>query len=111
MIGRGTAALIITAIGAMIAVVAFIVFVEGGQRRIPVQYAKRVIGRKVVGMLRVIVQALSDRRDRFRHVNLLAFPCSLSKYTAHRTYFQELNQGLQPQSPYPALCEAWLAAG
>jgi len=33
----------------MIAVVGFIVFVEGGQRRIPVQYAKRVVGRKVMG--------------------------------------------------------------
>ena len=33
----------------MVAVVAFIVFVEGGQRRIPVQYAKRVMGRKVMG--------------------------------------------------------------
>jgi preprotein translocase subunit SecY len=33
----------------MIAVVGFIVFVEGGQRRIPVQYAKRVMGRKVMG--------------------------------------------------------------
>ncbi|MBI3662234.1 MAG: preprotein translocase subunit SecY [Acidobacteria bacterium] len=33
----------------MVAVVAFIVFVEGGQRRIPVQYAKRVVGRKVMG--------------------------------------------------------------
>ena len=67
---------------------------------------QRVIGRKGVGMLRVIVQALSDRRDRFRQVNLLAFPLSLSKYTAHRTYFQELDQGLQPQSPYHALCAA-----
>jgi preprotein translocase subunit SecY len=33
----------------MLAVVAFIVFVERGQRRIPVSYAKRVIGRKVYG--------------------------------------------------------------
>src|ERR1700688_3155712 len=33
----------------MVAVVAFIVFVEGGQRRIPVQYAKRVVGRRVMG--------------------------------------------------------------
>ena len=33
----------------MLAVVAAIVFVEGGQRRIPVQYAKRVVGRKVYG--------------------------------------------------------------
>ncbi len=33
----------------MIAVVAFIVFVERSERRIPVQYAKRVVGRKVMG--------------------------------------------------------------
>jgi preprotein translocase subunit SecY len=33
----------------MVAVVGFIVFVERGQRRIPVQYAKRVVGRRVYG--------------------------------------------------------------
>jgi preprotein translocase subunit SecY len=33
----------------MIAVVAFIVWVERSERRIPVQYAKRVVGRKVMG--------------------------------------------------------------
>jgi preprotein translocase subunit SecY len=33
----------------MVAVVAFIIFVEQGQRRIPVQYAKRVVGRRMYG--------------------------------------------------------------
>ena len=33
----------------MVGVVAFIIFIEQGQRRIPVQYAKRVIGRKLYG--------------------------------------------------------------
>ena len=33
----------------MISVVAFIVLVERGERRIPVQYAKRVIGRRMMG--------------------------------------------------------------
>ncbi len=33
----------------MVLVVGFIVFVERGQRRIPVQYAKRVVGRRVYG--------------------------------------------------------------
>ena len=33
----------------MILVTAFIVFMERGQRRIPVQYAKRVVGRKIYG--------------------------------------------------------------
>ncbi|HEX2695690.1 MAG TPA: preprotein translocase subunit SecY [Acidobacteriota bacterium] len=35
--------------GMMLAVIAFIVYVERGQRRIPVSYAKRVVGRKVYG--------------------------------------------------------------
>ncbi|HWB83086.1 MAG TPA: preprotein translocase subunit SecY [Bryobacteraceae bacterium] len=33
----------------MVVVVAFIVLVERGERRIPVQYAKRVVGRRVMG--------------------------------------------------------------
>ncbi len=36
-------------IAIMVAVVAFIVLVERGERRIPVQYAKRVIGRRMMG--------------------------------------------------------------
>ena len=40
---------LIMLIGMMIAVVAFIVLVERGERRIPVQYAKRVVGRRVMG--------------------------------------------------------------
>ena len=33
----------------IVAVVGAIIFVERGQRRIPVQYAKRVVGRKMYG--------------------------------------------------------------
>ena len=33
----------------MLAVIAFVVFMEQAQRRIPVQYAKRVVGRRVYG--------------------------------------------------------------
>ncbi|MBI4948927.1 MAG: preprotein translocase subunit SecY [Deltaproteobacteria bacterium] len=36
-------------IALMIAVVGFIVFMEMGQRKIPIQYPKRVVGRKVMG--------------------------------------------------------------
>ena len=39
----------IVIIAAMVGVVAFIVLVERGERRIPVQYAKRVVGRRVMG--------------------------------------------------------------
>ncbi|MEE8328681.1 MAG: preprotein translocase subunit SecY [Thermodesulfovibrionia bacterium] len=41
--------LLIALVIVMIAVVGIIVFVERGQRKIPIQYAKRVVGRKVYG--------------------------------------------------------------
>jgi preprotein translocase subunit SecY len=47
--GAFTVPAILLLVAIMIAVVAFIVFVERSERRIPVQYAKRVVGRKVVG--------------------------------------------------------------
>ncbi len=47
--GVFTAPAMIMLIALMIAVVAFIVFVERSERRIPVQYAKRVVGRKIMG--------------------------------------------------------------
>jgi len=47
--GAFTPLAIILLLVLMVAVVAFIVLVEQGQRRIPVQYAKRVVGRRVMG--------------------------------------------------------------
>jgi preprotein translocase subunit SecY len=47
--GAFTVPAILMLIVVMVAVVAFIVFVERSERRIPVQYAKRVVGRKVMG--------------------------------------------------------------
>jgi preprotein translocase subunit SecY len=47
--GAFTPLAIILLLALMVAVVAFIVFVEGAQRRIPVQYAKRVVGRRMMG--------------------------------------------------------------
>jgi preprotein translocase subunit SecY len=51
MVERGELSLLATLLllVAMAAVVAAIVFVERGQRRIPVQYAKRMVGRRMYG--------------------------------------------------------------
>ena len=46
--GGGLVALIGLA-ALMVAVVAAIVFLESGRRKVPVQYAKRVVGRRVYG--------------------------------------------------------------
>ncbi|HEY4934852.1 MAG TPA: preprotein translocase subunit SecY [Terriglobales bacterium] len=47
--GAFTVPAILLLVVVMIGVVAFIVFVERSERRIPVQYAKRIVGRKVMG--------------------------------------------------------------
>jgi len=40
---------ILTLLAFMLVIVAFIVMVERGERRVPIQYAKRIVGRKVMG--------------------------------------------------------------
>jgi preprotein translocase subunit SecY len=47
--GAFTVPAIILLVAAMVAIVAFIVFVERSERRIPVQYAKRIVGRRLMG--------------------------------------------------------------
>jgi preprotein translocase subunit SecY len=47
--GAFTAPAMIMLIVLMVCIVGFIVYVERSERRIPVQYAKRVVGRKVMG--------------------------------------------------------------
>jgi len=47
--GAFTAPAVIMLVVVMVLIVAFIVYVERSERRIPVQYAKRVVGRKVMG--------------------------------------------------------------
>ncbi|MGB6130813.1 MAG: preprotein translocase subunit SecY [Acidobacteriaceae bacterium] len=47
--GALTVPVLIMLVVFMVAVVAFIVFVEQSERRIPVQYAKRIVGRRLMG--------------------------------------------------------------
>ena len=48
-IGQLNAFLLVGLAALMVAVVAAIVFLESGRRKVPVQYAKRVVGRRVYG--------------------------------------------------------------
>ena len=51
-------------LGFMVAIVAGIVFVERGERRIPIQYAKRVVGRRIMGGVSSPSAAESEQRRR-----------------------------------------------
>ncbi|HMI54499.1 MAG TPA: preprotein translocase subunit SecY [Candidatus Saccharimonadales bacterium] len=74
----------------MVAVVALIVFVEGGQRRIPVQYAKRVVGRRVMGgqssYLPLRVNSSGVIPPIFAS-SLLAFPATIALILNHKYAF------------------------
>jgi preprotein translocase subunit SecY len=92
----------------MIAVVAFIVFVEGGQRRIPVQYAKRVVGRKVMGgqmtYLPLRVNAGGVIPPIFAS-SLLTFPSMLGLMAGSRfAFLQSMGRALSWGEPLYTLC-------
>ncbi len=88
--GPFTPLVLIILVALMVAVVAFIVFVEGGQRRIPVQYAKRVVGRRVMGgqssYLPLRVNSGGVIPPIFAS-SLLAFPATIALVLNHKYAF------------------------
>ena len=85
-----TPIVLILLLALMIAVVAFIVYVEGAQRRIQVQYAKRVVGRRVMGgqssYLPLRVNSGGVIPPIFAS-SLLAFPATAALFFNHRYAF------------------------
>ncbi len=88
--GQFSILVLVILVAFMIAVVAFIVLVEGGQRRIPVQYAKRVVGRRVMGgqssYLPLRVNSGGVIPPIFAS-SLLAFPPTIALVMNHRYQF------------------------
>src|SRR5437763_2617394 len=95
---------LIVILAMMIAVVAFIVLVERGERRIPVQYAKRVVGRRMMGgqstHLPLKVNAGGVIPVIFAS-SLLAFPQTLQQVSWVRssTYLSGLLSAISGNSP------------
>ena len=88
--GSFTPIAILLLIALMLAVVAFIVYVEGGQRRIPVQYAKRVMGRKVMGGQMTYLPLRVNSGGVIPPIfasSLLTFPQTLALFFAGKSLF------------------------
>jgi len=105
--GPFTGLAIVMLLVVMVAVVAFIVFVEGGQRRIPVQYAKRVVGRKMMGgqmtYLPLRVNAGGVIPPIFAS-SLLTFPPTLALFFPKSKVVDDFSSALQWGEPlYTAL--------
>ncbi len=82
----------------MVAVIAGIVFVERGQRRIPVQYAKRMVGQKLYGGQSTHLPLKVNTSGVIPPIfasSLLMFPATLtSVFPGIRVFTDQLNPGL-----------------
>jgi len=97
----GNTIMVIVTLVIFVFVVAAIVFMERGQRRIPVQYAKRVVGRKVYGGAGTYIPLKANSAGVIPIIfasALLFFPAQLATLTGNATL----------QSVGNALSSGWL---
>jgi len=87
-------------IAMMFVVIAFIIFMESSQRRIPVQYAKRVVGRKMYGgqstHLPLKVNTAGVIPPIFAS-SILMFPATIASFINH-PYMKKFSELLTPGS-------------
>ena len=81
-------------------VVAAVVFMEGGQRRIPVQYAKRVVGRRVYGGMGTYIPLKVNGANVIPIIfasSVLLFPATVAQFFTNVAWLQQV--------------AAWLSSG
>lgn len=82
----------------MVLVVAFIIFMERGQRRIPVQYAKRVVGRRVYGGQNTHIPLKINTSGVIPPIfasSIIMFPATLANFI-HVSWVQSVAASLTP---------------
>ncbi|MBN1193404.1 MAG: preprotein translocase subunit SecY [Coriobacteriia bacterium] len=78
-------------------VVAAVVFMEGGQRRIPVQYAKRVVGRRVYGGVGTYIPLKINGANVIPIIfasSLLLFPTTIARFFTNVAWLQGFSASL-----------------
>ena len=86
----------------MIAVIGFIIYVEQGQRRIPVQYAKRVIGRRMYGGQSTHLPLKINSSGVIPPIfasSILMFPATIAQFT-QVGWLQSFSQLMRPGGLY-----------
>jgi preprotein translocase subunit SecY len=84
----------------MFVVIAFIIFMETSQRRIPVQYAKRVVGRRVYGGQATHLPLKLNTAGVIPPIfasSILMFPATIASFIAH-PYMKKFAELLTPGS-------------
>ncbi len=83
----------------MVGVIAFINFMEQGQRRIPVQYAKRVVGRKMYGGQSTHLPLKLNTSGVIPPIfasSLIMFPATLASFFEDVAVMQYISSALRP---------------
>lgn len=86
-----------------VAVVAAVVIMERGQRRIPVQYAKRVVGRRVYGGVGTYIPLKINGANVIPIIfasSLLLFPATLANFFPSVAWLIKLSDALSKGAPY-----------
>jgi preprotein translocase subunit SecY len=93
--------LMIFIVGLMLAVVAAIVFMEAGHRKIPIQYAKRVVGRRMYGGQSTHLPLKLNTAGVIPPIfasSILSFPLTIATFT-HHPWLDWVSNGLAPATP------------
>ncbi len=86
----------------MVSVIGFIIYVEQGQRRIPVQYAKRVVGRRMYGGQSTHLPLKINSSGVIPPIfasSILMFPATIAQFT-QVSWLQTFSQMMQPGGIY-----------
>ncbi len=97
---------IIILIVLMVAVIAVIIFVEQGQRRIPVQYAKRVVGRRMYGGQSTHLPLKINMSGVIPPIfasSIMMFPATISSFITV-PWIQDIVSALRPGNAVYELC-------
>jgi preprotein translocase subunit SecY len=93
--------LMIFLIGLMVAVVAAIVFMEAGHRKIPIQYAKRVVGRRMYGGQNTHLPLKLNTAGVIPPIfasSIISFPLTIATFT-HHPWLEWVSAVLAPATP------------
>ncbi len=85
----------------VIAIIGFVIWVETAQRKIPVQYAKRVVGRKVYGGASTYLPLKVDQSGVIAvifAVSLLTVPMTFGQFNPSSVVAQKINAWLSPSN-------------
>jgi len=104
-------ALLIFLIIMMIAVIAFICFMERAHRRIPIQYARRVVGRRVYGGQNTHLPLKVNTAGVIPPIfasSIMMFPATIANF-ARVPWMESISQALRPGNPiYEGLFVAFI---